>query len=505
MQELELKVDLSKSDADRLAGEFAGGDLGIGPAATKELRTVYFDTPEHDLRAGGISLWLRRQDGGWQQTVKVDQHVENGMSNPIELQTFVEEERPDIRKISDKNVRRAVQKALAGTSLRPVFETIVQRTTRSIKVQGSEIELGVDDGEVRAGNERQDLREADLELKAGSSEGLLLAAEKLLAGHELKLSTQSKAERGYRLALGKKDGSTEPEKARPARISRKDSSRKALSSMLGSAVQQVLVNRRALLETDDPEAAHQLRIGLRRLRSALLALRPLVDRSSLRAFERSARDVGRHVGRLRDADVLISGIHAPAEAAATDKTGFAELREALRRDREARRDEVRQVLSGPQWAKLQLYLTLWPRTLEEIDGLNKPFTKHARKVLAKAWKKPTKLGRHLDRLDSAQRHEMRKALKKLRYHAEHMAPLFDKRKGEQFIHQLKALQDVFGYINDVGMTPRLIGIQQERQAASDAARAANYALGHHDAEAAHIWRRASKAWRKLERSPQFWS
>jgi len=43
--------------------------------------------------------------------------------------------------------------------------------------------LAIDDGKVRAGEERQDLREAELELKAGSAEGLLLAAEKLLAGH----------------------------------------------------------------------------------------------------------------------------------------------------------------------------------------------------------------------------------------------------------------------------------------------------------------------------------
>jgi hypothetical protein len=56
------------------------------------------------------------------------------------------------------------------------------------------------------------------------------------------------------------------------------------------------------------------------------------------------------------------------------------------------------VLSGSQRAKLQLYLTLWPRTLEEIDGLNKPIIKHARKVLAKGWKKPAKLGRHLGSL-----------------------------------------------------------------------------------------------------------
>jgi triphosphatase len=362
---------------------------------------------------------------------------------------------------------------------------------------------------VRAGNERQVLREAELELKAGSAEDLLVAAEKLLAKHELKLSSRSKAEQGYRLVLGKKDGSTEPEKARPAHVSRKNSSREALSSMLESAIRQVLVNRRAILETDDPEAAHQLRIGLRRLRGALRAFRPFVDRSSLRAFERNARDIGRCVGMLRDADVLISGIHAPAEAAAADKTGFSQLHQALVRNREAKRDEVRQLLGGPQWSKLQLYLTLWPRTLDEIDDHiddhNEPITKHARKVLAKAWKKPAKLGRHLDSLDSTQRHEMRKALKKLRYQAEFMGWLFDKRDGKQFIHQLKALQDVFGYINDVRMAPRLVEIQQERQAGSDAARAANYAIGHHEAEAAHVWRRAGKAWRKLERSPRFWA
>ena len=40
MQELELKVELSKFDMDRLANGFATGDLSIGPARTKELRAV---------------------------------------------------------------------------------------------------------------------------------------------------------------------------------------------------------------------------------------------------------------------------------------------------------------------------------------------------------------------------------------------------------------------------------------------------------------------------------
>jgi hypothetical protein len=53
------------------------------------------------------------------------------------------------------------------------------------------------------------------------------------------------------------------------------------------------------------------------------------------------------------------------------------------------------------------------------------------------------------------------------------------------------------------MTPLLIEIQQERQAGGDAARAAKYVLGHHEAEAAHVWRGAAKTWRKIELSRHF--
>jgi triphosphatase len=220
----------------------------------RKLRTVYFDTPKHDLHAAGISLRLRCQNGGWLQTVKADQHVVDGVSNPIELEAPVAGEEPDLAKIADKKIKRVIQKAVQGTTLHPVFETIVRRTTRKIKAQGSEIELAVDDGAVRAGQGTRELRKAELELKAGSAEGLLLAAEKLLGDHELKLSTRSKAERGYRLALGKKGANAEPEKARPARITCKISCAEAFSANLESATRQILVNRQAVLETDDPDA-----------------------------------------------------------------------------------------------------------------------------------------------------------------------------------------------------------------------------------------------------------
>ena len=85
------------------------------------------------------------------------------------------------------------------------------------------------------------------------------------------------------------------------------------------------------------------------------------------------------------------------------------------------------------------------------------------------------------------------------------APLFERRDTRRFVEQLKTLQDVFGYINDVRTAPRLIEVQKQREAGIDAARAAAYTIGRHEAEAAHVWREAPKAWKDLKRSPRFWA
>jgi inorganic triphosphatase YgiF len=48
--------------------------------------------------------------------------------NPIELEAPVDRKEPDLAKIADKKIKRIVKKAAKGTPLKPVFETVVQRT-----------------------------------------------------------------------------------------------------------------------------------------------------------------------------------------------------------------------------------------------------------------------------------------------------------------------------------------------------------------------------------------
>ena len=151
-REFELKVELSESDMRRLAFEGPFGNFDVGPPIRKKLKSVYFDTPKHDLHAAGISLRLRRVNGGWLQTVKADQRIVDGVSNPLELESPVAAKEPDLTRVTDKKIKRKIEKVIGETSLRPVFQTLVKRTTRKIKTRDSEIELAIDEGEVRAGN-----------------------------------------------------------------------------------------------------------------------------------------------------------------------------------------------------------------------------------------------------------------------------------------------------------------------------------------------------------------
>jgi inorganic triphosphatase YgiF len=143
---------------------------------------------------------------------------------------------------------------------------------------------------VSAGDQAGEVREAELELKAGNEEGLLLAAENCLPAMSSRSvrAARPSAATGWRFK--RRARAVSPRKRGLVSMERKDTCAKAFTAMLQSASRQILVNREAVLETDDPNGTHQLRIGLRRLRSALWALRPLADGSSLHAFERSARD-----------------------------------------------------------------------------------------------------------------------------------------------------------------------------------------------------------------------
>ena len=184
--------------------------------------------------------------------------------------------------------------------------------------------------------------------------------------------------------------------------------------------------------------------------------------------------------------------------------GFDGLYEALKAHRDAMQKEAREALASETWTRLLLSLTLWPSMLERDTALQEPVEDHADKLLQKRWKKAVKLGGSIESLEGAEQHEMRKSLKKLRYTAEFLAPLYSKAKVNPFVRRLKKLQDVFGYVNDVRMAAELRDVAKSHCDEPAPLIAAGLVLGHHEAEAAGVWHRAPNAWHRLRASGPFW-
>jgi inorganic triphosphatase YgiF len=504
--ELELKLELTREELQRVCAHPALDSLSVGEPVTRTLRSIYFDTPDYRLRALGISFRLRSEGDRWLQTVETSARGANGASKPGGTEGSMARPEPDLLGIADRRMRRRIEKAVERSILEPVFETVVQRTTRHLHAAEGELELALDDGIVRAGGSENSLCEAELELKSGNPECLLQTAAQLFAASPVRLARGSQAERGYSLALGKASGRVEPQRSEPPRLGTDHTCAQAFARIVQSAAAQIAANRTAVLETDDPDAAHQLRIGLRRLRSALCAFRPLSDTPASRELEGHARVLARSVGELRDADVLIEEIYAPVAGTMRGHPGLPRLREALLGHRDRMRQRVRAELCGQQWSVLQLYLALWPRTIAGSEALATPVAKFARSALKKRWRKVADSGERLDDLTVEQRHAMRKSLKTLRYTAEFFASLYPEPATRPFIKQIRSLQEVFGYLNDVVAAERLNAICHAGCADSpEAQRAAGYVLGSHNAQAAHAWKDAHKGWQKLDALPRFWA
>jgi triphosphatase len=504
-RELELKFELSHDELVRLDAQPMLREWTVGDPSTRTLRSIYFDTPDHRLRAVGISLRVRSDGEKWVQTVKSDTRVSNGVSHPVELEAVVGAPEPDLSAVSDSKLRRKLARLTNGSALEPIFETVVKRTARLLHTDAADFELALDEGSVRAGSSEKPLCEAELELKSGTANGLLETASKLFGDEPVRLAERSKADQGYDLATGRSKDAPCPARAQNVELAEGATCREALALFVQSATQQIIANRCVVLETDDPEGAHQLRIGLRRLRSALWAFHPLIDTSSTREMDQHARALARVVGELRDADVFIKDIYGSVTGLMKGHPGLQPLKEALTAHRLRRRDAARGALNAKHWSALQLYLTLWPRTIEEIESLDRPVAKFADQALNAAWKKVAKMGKRVAELEGEERHKMRKSLKKLRYAVEYFGSLYRPADVQPFVKQLKKLQDVFGYVNDVVTAGQLEQISEEHcRESRECQRAAGYIVGWHTAEAAHCWTRAENGWKRLARTGCFW-
>ncbi|MEM1315393.1 MAG: CHAD domain-containing protein, partial [Pseudomonadota bacterium] len=518
MIEVELKILLPDAAAAKaLSVRAAKAGLSDGPAARRTLRSIYFDTPERALAAQGIALRLRKVGRGWVQTVKRGAGAQAGGLFRLE-----EDERPapggrlDLAAVEPAALREAVEEALGDAALTAQFETDIKRAKLELALPSGRVELAVDAGRVVAGDRESPLFEAEFELLSGAPAAVYEAARTLLSTGAWRFSGRSKAARGHDLALGRPAlPDAAPRQAGKLGFAPEASTEAAAAAALRSCLAQIDANMAACLAGEAPEGPHQLRVGLRRLRSALGLYREALAGPEAEALGEAAKDLAATAGALRDLDVQIEETLRPlaSDPANPDAAGFAALAAALEARREAARAALRRALLGPEARGLLLDLSafaalrgwLRPEDHGQTEVLARPARKTAAQALRRRGKKVRRAADGLEALDIEARHVLRKELKKLRYGVEFLAPAFPPERVKPFRKALKRLQDVFGSLNDAAAAEALFG-GEDPPCPDDgrAQRAAGRLLGALERRAEDDWARARDGWTALAADRPFW-
>lgn len=457
MVETELRFHVPAEHCERLR-RLAAGRTG---ATLTPLAAIYFDTADRQLAQAGIGLRLRREGRRWVQTCKGP--AEDGLTREEHNAVLAPGEAAALDLARHAGHPLAERLALvAPAALQARFRTEIRRLHRPLRIPGGRVELAWDEGRLLAGTDAAPqalpVHELELELLSGSPGALLRHAHGLVARWPLCLDLRSKAERGEHLARGLRR--SPPRKARPLQLHEDMTPGEALRALLLNCFEQVAANA-SQIGSGDSEAGHvhQLRVGLRRLRSGLRLFRglwPALEHPALPAFELQAAAFLRSLGAVRDADVWAGGLAPTLQAALqqelpgwTPSVGPAAPGGGATQAAQCVRQQAAQQLLI-EWLGWIDHLREHPALVPGPDRSEALPLRRALRRRLRRWHHQVRTQcAQFERLDAEARHALRKRIKRLRYGLEFYAGLTDADALRQRMKPLLRLQDSLGELNDI--------------------------------------------------------
>ena len=497
--EIELKLAVPAGELEKARRAL----LRLAPHAPAErsvLTSTYFDTSDRALRKAGLTLRVRRQGERLVQTVKTDDTGARAIAMRGEWEDDITGESPDPNAPeSGSRLPRGIAGALA-----PLFVTKVTREALLIdRVPQTRIEAAIDSGEIRAatGEAAEPVGEIELELKSGEPAALYDAALELVQRTPLRIEIRSKAERGWHLI---EHFAAPPAvvHSRPVALDPEASVEEALRRIGRACMADLLRNEAAVL-AGEPEGVHQMRVALRRMRSALSTFKTLLPEGQYRAATEELRWLADLLGAVRNLDVFLADLLLPAVEPLSATADLASLRAVIEEWRGAAHRHLVEAALSPRYTLSVLRQLRWFEGYgwrdtggdEPPAGLSAPIGEIAAPLLDRRWQALEKRGKSFARQTPQERHRLRIAVKKLRYSAELLASPFAASAVKDFVKPLKRLQDGLGHGNDVRVGYDLVSRLTARE--SGLARAAALVLGWHERSLGRGERKLKKTLRRL--------
>ncbi|HEY3328374.1 MAG TPA: CHAD domain-containing protein [Novimethylophilus sp.] len=501
--EIELKLRIARKDAARLRKHPAVAAACVDKPVTRKLTSIYYDTPDLKLHDAGISLRVRRMAGGWFQAVKAAGSSLAGLHQRMEWEDIIANGQPDFTRILDPDLIKLFADQQLRDALKPIFRTEVQRTEWQLAFDNDKIELALDLGQLVADRKREPISEIELELKDGNAGRLFDLALALQQDIPLTLENISKAQRGYAHYRPQPPAIF---KARLPALDRDADATAAFKQIAWECINHLQGNQDMVLHGHDVEGVHQMRVALRRLRSAFAVFRGLLGRESSAALLDELGWITEVLGTARDLDVFITQTLPPVLAQFEHHAGLLRLRSKALSARRKAYAGVRDALDSQRYHGLLLTLAAWLENERWRDGTDTDsgVIDIAHAILSKRHKQLRQHGKRLIHMHPEERHQTRIAAKKLRYAAEFFASLYPPGKSHAFIHKLAQVQDRLGILNDIAVTEKLlrqlIGTRPDRTLDE----AMYIFAGWNACNAMHSLNHMDEAWHEFAAQKPFW-
>ncbi len=495
-----LELSLDPQDAERLAKLPELVRLRQGRARTTPVQMVWHDTPGGALAADGLAL-CERQVGGarlWRlERLRGTPAAPWPPGTPAPV--VAEAERPTALGLTLPSPLLAVAACAGQMRAFPLVEsagtltvTLLQASLRAVagELAVCRVVLSGPPGEV-----------ADL--------ALALAGPVRLAVPAGALAAEAHAVAGRRLP---------PRAAGAPRLPDDVGVGAAFASVAGHLACVLVGCAPTPAAGETAEPVHQMRVALRRLRSALSLFRRAVGCAELDAVTADLRELGRVLGPVRDWDVFVGGIgRAIAEAFPGDRA-VAHLLAAAERRRLDAYATLRAFLDGPGFRRLGIRLACvaalrpWQdlppsdpadeAAARRAADLALPLAEFAAHALSRRLAHVLEAGDDLAGLSPEQLHAVRIQAKRLRYAAEVFAPLFPPRETNRCIRRVTALQELLGHANDGVVAAALMA---ELGGGGERRHAVGIVRGFIAADTRNERASLMRKWKKFRRLEPFWS
>ena len=274
-QEIELKFIVAQDGVDVLRQHLNGLEAKHTPAG--QLLNIYYETADNWLRRHDMGLRIRGDQGRYEMTLKIAGRVVGGLHQRPEYNIALEKPELALEKLPAEVWPQCELPTELAQNVQPLFSTDFERERWVVKEGGSEIEIALDRGEVKAGEHQEPICELELELLSGDPQDILTLAHRLLDIGVLRQGSLSKAARGYHLAQGNEE---RPLTALSVlRVTSKASVEQALEAALENALAHWLYHDE-VLNRGNSKAKAEILQAIARVRHTLVLFGGIVPRKA---------------------------------------------------------------------------------------------------------------------------------------------------------------------------------------------------------------------------------